>query len=256
LRVAILAGGFGTRLAEHTDQIPKPMVPVAGNPILWHIMKIYSSFGHDDFTIALGYKGNVIKDYFVNYHYNGRDLSVNTGTGEVQIHNNSSENWQVSLLETGLNTLTKGRVDQIAKSIGNEPFMLTYGDGVADIDIDELLKFHKAHGKIATMTVVRPTSRFGAVEIDCDRVLAFEEKPQLAEGWINGGFFVLEPEVLDYVSGPDTMWEQDPLENLAADGELMAYRHSGFWQSMDSLRDMRILESLWQSGNPPWKVWK
>ena len=256
MRVAILAGGFGTRLAEYSDQIPKPMVPVAGNPILWHIMKIYSSFGHDDFTIALGYKGNVIKDYFVNYHYKGRDVSVNTGTGDVQIHSGALENWQVNLLETGLNTLTKGRVDQIAKSIGNEPFMLTYGDGVADIDIDALLKFHKSHGKIATMTVVRPTSRFGAVEIDGDRVSAFEEKPQLAEGWINGGFFVLEPEVLQYVAGPDAMWEQDPLEHLAADGELMAYRHSGFWQSMDSLRDMRILDSLWQSGNPPWKVWK
>jgi glucose-1-phosphate cytidylyltransferase len=232
------------------------MVPVAGNPILWHIMKIYSAYGHDDFTIALGYRGNVIKDYFVNYHYNGRDVSVNTGTGDVKIHSGASESWQVDLLETGLNTLTKGRVNQVAKHIGNEPFMLTYGDGVADIDLDELLKFHKSHGKIATMTVVRPTSRFGAVEIDGDRVSAFEEKPQLADGWINGGFFVLEPGVLDYVTGPDAMWEQDPLENLAANGELMAYRHRGFWQSMDSLRDMRILESLWQSGNPPWRIWE
>jgi len=255
LRVAILAGGFGTRLAEHTDQIPKPMVPVGGHPILWHIMKSYSAHGHDDFAIALGYLGNVIKEYFVNYHYSARDISVNTGTGKVEIFDGPGENWRIDLLDTGLHTQTKSRVAQIARHIGDEPFMLTYGDGVSDIDINALLEFHRSHGKIATMSVVRPTSRFGAVEINGDRVAKFEEKPQLADGWINGGFFVLEPGVKDYVSGPDAMWEQDPLEKLAADGQLMAYRHEGFWQSMDSLREVRVLESLWESGKPPWRVW-
>jgi len=232
------------------------MVPVAGNPILWHIMKIYSAHGHNDFTIALGYLGNVIKDYFINYHYNGRDISVDTATGEVKIHGGASDKWHVDLLETGLHTQTKNRVDQIARHMGDETFMLTYGDGVSDININALLEFHRSHGKIATMSVVRPTSRFGAVEIDGDRVAKFEEKPQLADGWINGGFFVLEPGIKDYVSGPDAMWEHDPLENLAADGELMAYRHEGFWGSMDSVRDLRNLEALWKAGNPPWRVWE
>jgi glucose-1-phosphate cytidylyltransferase len=255
VRVAILAGGFGTRLAEHTDNIPKPMVPVGGYPIIWHIMKIYAAQGHDDFAVALGYLGNVIKEYFVNYRYHDRSISVDTATGDVKTLNGAGENWRIDLVETGLHTQTKGRVDQICKHIGNEPFMLTYGDGVSDIDIAKLLEFHKSHGKIATITVVRPPARFGAVEVTGDAVTRFEEKPQIGEGWINGGFFVLEPEVAKYVAGADAMWEQDPLENLAADGELMAYRHEGFWQSMDSLRDVRYLESLWDSGNPPWKVW-
>jgi len=252
VRVAILAGGFGTRLAEHTDNIPKPMVPVGGYPIIWHIMKIYAAQGHDDFAVALGYLGNVIKEYFVNYRYHDRSISVDTATGDVKTLNGAGENWRIDLVETGLHTQTKGRVDQICKHIGNEPFMLTYGDGVSDIDIAKLLEFHKSHGKIATITVVRPPARFGAVEVTGDAVTRFEEKPQIGEGWINGGFFVLEPGLFDLIEGDATILEREPLEQAAARDQLMGFRHDGFWHCMDTKRDRDVLEELWQSGQAPW----
>jgi len=255
MKVVILAGGFGTRLAEHTDQIPKPMVEIGGLPILWHIMKGYANHGFNDFAVALGYKGEVIKDFFVNYRRRTASLSVTIGTGEVEIHGQHSEDWHVDLVETGSETQTGGRVKRVAESVVSGRFMLTYGDGVSNIDIAKLLEFHKSHGKLATMTVVRPPARFGAVIMDGENVTRFEEKPQIGEGWINGGFFVLEPEVIDYIQGDQTVWEREPVEHLASDGQLMAYRHDDFWQCMDTLRDLRALEGLWQANQAPWKVW-
>ena len=256
MKVAILAGGQGTRLGEYTQVVPKPMVAIGDRPILWHIMKGYAAYGFNEFVIALGYKGDVIKNYFLDYQRTSGSISVELQSGEVTFDDSRIENWKVDLLDTGVSTLTKSRVGQVVRHAGNETLMLTYGDGVADIDISKLLDFHKAHGKIVTMTIVRPPARFGAVELDGDAVASFQEKPQIGEGWINGGFFVLEPEVIEYVTGEDAMWERGPLEQLAADGELMAYKHNGFWQPMDTPRDKVILDNFCNTGEAPWKTWK
>jgi glucose-1-phosphate cytidylyltransferase len=254
VKTVILAGGLGTRLAEETDVTPKPMVEIGGSPILWHVMKIYAAAGFTDFTIALGYRAEVIKRYFLDYYYLRNDLTV-TGDGTVDVHDGGRDDWRIDLIDTGIDTQTGGRVRRLADRISGETFMLTYGDAVADVRCRELVDFHRSHGKLATVTAVRPPARFGGLLFDGDRVTQFTEKPQVGEGWINGGFFVLEPQVLDYIGSDDTIWERDPLERLAEDGQLVAYKHEGFWQPMDTLRDVRLLESLWQSGRVPWKVW-
>jgi glucose-1-phosphate cytidylyltransferase len=256
MKVVILAGGFGTRLAEETDRIPKPMVEIGGRPILWHIMKHYAHYGFKEFFIALGYKGEVIKRYFLDYYLINSNLTINLSNGDVQVHNKQGEDWIVHLVDTGLHTLTGGRVKRLEPWLKDETFMVTYGDGVSDIDLQDLLRFHRSHGKLATVTAVRPPARFGGMIFDGDLVAEFTEKPQIGEGWINGGFMVFEPGVFDYLEGDHTSLEADALERLAADRQLVAYRHDGFWQCMDTLRDVRLLESLWQSGKPPWKVWE
>ncbi len=256
MKIAILAGGKGTRLAEETVVRPKPMVEIGGKPILWHIMKIYSHYGYNDFAVALGYKGDYIKRYFAEYGALSGDLTVRLGEkNPVQRHEQDHAPWNVDLIETGDETLTGGRVKRLKPHLGNETFMLTWGDGVADVDLDALLAFHRSHGKLATITAVRPPARYGHMRFDGDQVTAFEEKPQTAEGWINGAFFVLEPRVLDYIAGDDVMFEHAPLENLAADGELMAFRHTGFWAAMDTLRDKHVLQKMWDQGNRPWAKW-
>ena len=257
MKIGILAGGLGTRLAEETESKPKPMVEIGGRPILWHIMRHYYHYGFQDFAIALGYKGEVIKKYMVDYCSLKSDkLTVDLKTGAVQVQGGNYLDWKVELIETGLYTNTGGRIKRLIPHMGNQTFMLTWGDGVSDLNLQELLAFHRSHGKLATMTTVRPPARFGLPVLDGDRVVEFSEKPQIKEGWINGAFFVLEPEVFDYIEGDDTQWEKEPMERLAADGQLMAYRYTGFWQCMDTLRDKRRLESLWQSGNAPWKIWE
>jgi glucose-1-phosphate cytidylyltransferase len=255
MKVAILAGGVGTRLVEETETRPKPMVEIGGEPILWHIMKHYSHFGFHEFVIALGYKGEYIKRWMREYCTLTGNVTVKTGTGEVILHDPSPTDWTVDLIDTGLETLTGGRIKRLQPWLGNDTFMLTWGDGVSDIDLHALLAFHRSHGRLATVTAVRPPARFGHLHFDENRVTAFTEKPQLAEGWINGAFFVLEPEVLQYIEGDGTQWEREPLEQLAADGELMAYKHTSFWQCMDTLRDKRLLERLWNEGKPPWRLW-
>ncbi len=255
MKVAILAGGFGTRLSEETTVKPKPMVEIGGKPILWHIMKIYAAFGFKEFVVALGYKGEIIKDYFINYHYRARNITVELSSGNLKTHDGNSEDWIVHLLDTGQDTQTGGRVKRIAEFIGDEPFMLTYGDGVANINISSLLEFHKIQGKYVTLTAVRPSARFGQMVINGGRVVEFKEKPQIGEGWINGGFFVLQPEIVNYISGDQTSWEYDSLETLAAEGQLAAYQHENFWQSMDTVRDVNVLEKRWSEGNAPWKIW-
>ena len=256
MKVAILAGGLGTRLSEESIVKPKPMVEIGGKPILWHIMKIYAYYGFKEFVIALGYKGEVIKDCFMNYHYRTHSISVNLGNGDIDVLNeNSGEDWVVHLLDTGLHTQTGGRIKRLSKFIGDEPFMLTYGDGVATIDINKVLEFHRAQKKLATVSAVRPPARFGGISFNGNLVAHFEEKPQIGAGWINGGFFVLEPEVANYIADDLVVWEREPLEKLAADGQLAAYRHKGFWQCMDTLRDVRLLNRFWREGDAPWKVW-
>jgi glucose-1-phosphate cytidylyltransferase len=255
MKVVILAGGFGTRLSEETDIKPKPMVEIGGKPILWHIMKIYSHYGFNNFVICLGYKGYVIKEYFANYFLHMSDVTIDLKNNKMEIHNVKAESWKVTLVDTGLNTMTGGRIKKIQSYIGNETFMLTYGDGVGNINIKELLDFHKKHGKYATLTAIQPSGRFGALDLNDSEIKAFKEKPKGDGAWINGGFFVLEHQIFDYIEGDETIWEREPLENLAKDGQLMAYKHKGFWKPMDTLRDKRELEALWQSGNPPWKVW-
>jgi len=255
MKVVILAGGFGTRLAEETDRIPKPMVEIGGRPILWHIMKHYAHYGFKEFFIALGYKGEVIKRYFLDYYTLNGSLTINLATGEVQEHNKECEDWIVHLMDTGLETLTGGRIKRLEPWLRDGTFMVTYGDGVSDVDLRDLLRFHRSHGRLATVTAVRPPARFGGIIFNGDLVAKFTEKPQIGEGWINGGFMVLEPGVFAYLEGDNTSLEADVLERLAADGQLAAYRHEGFWQCMDTLRDVRLLESLWRSGKPPWKVW-
>ena len=256
MKVAILAGGFGTRLAEETEIRPKPMVEIGGQPILWHIMKIYAHYGFKDFVIALGYKGEYIKKYIVDYCSLSNNLTVNMKNGQVDRHDCSDLDWTVQLIDTGLKTMTGGRIKQLAPYIGDDTFMLTWGDGLADIQLDKLLAFHRSHGKLATLTAVRPPARYGHLELDGDQIKEFSEKPQTREGWINGAFFVLEPGVFDYIDGDSTQWEKEPLENLAADGQLMAYRHTSFWQCMDTLREKYILENYWISGKAPWRIWK
>lgn len=256
MKVAILAGGLGTRLSEETGLRPKPMVEIGGKPILWHIMKTYAARGFNEFVIALGYKGEIIKDYFVNYSYRSQSLTVNMASGRTKVHDGDVEDWTVHLLDTGAETQTGGRVKRVAEFMGKETFMLTYGDGVSDLNVCTLLEFHRRHGKLATVTAVRPPARFGGLALDGDRVTCFEEKGQIAQGWINGGFFVLEPGIADYVEHDGILWEREPLERLVQEGELMAYRHDGFWQCMDTLRDVRLLDSLWEQGAAPWKAWE
>lgn len=257
MKVLLLAGGFGTRLSEETDIRPKPMVEIGGMPILWHIMKIYSKYGFNEFVILLGYKGYYIKEYFANYFLHQSDVTIDMSNGNMEVLNNSSEPWKVTLLDTGLNNMTGSRIKQAQKIIGNEPFMLTYGDGVADIDITKLVKFHKAHGKAMTMTSSQPEGRFGALNIgDGDQVLEFQEKPKGDGNWINAGYFVCESKVFDYISHEsDIVFEQSPLMNLAKDGEIFTYKHNGFWKPMDSLKDKNDLNKLWESKKAPWKVW-
>jgi glucose-1-phosphate cytidylyltransferase len=254
MKVIILAGGLGTRLAEETSARPKPMVEIGGKPILWHIMQLYASHGFNDFLVACGYKGEMIKEYFHNYLVHNSDLFINLKDGSCKVSNSTVPDWQVGLIDTGLNTLTGGRVRRLQRFLGDQTFLVTYGDGLADIDLKALLNFHRGHGKLATVTAVSPIARFGSLELNGDHVARFAEKPQTGEGWINGGFFVFEPKVLDYIPGDQTTLEGEPLERLAADGQLMAYRHNGFWHPMDTLRDKQLLESLWASGKAAWKV--
>jgi len=253
MKVIILAGGFGTRLSEYTESIPKPMVTVGGKPILWHIMNTYAKFDHKDFYVALGYKADVIKEYFLNYRTLNSDFTVNLSNGSIVEHQQDAVDWKVSLVDTGLNSMTGGRVKRMQNFIGNEPFLLTYGDGVADIDIDSLVKFHKSHGKMVTVSAVHPGARFGELDIDSSVVTSFKEKPQVTQGWINGGYFVIEPEFFNMIEGDSTILEKEPLEKVAQMGELMSYQHDGFWQCMDTKRDRDSLEDLWKAGSAPWK---
>jgi glucose-1-phosphate cytidylyltransferase len=255
MKVGILAGGVGTRLVEETEIKPKPMVEIGGRPILWHVMRHYAHYGFKDFVIALGYKGEIIKKYMVDYASLNSNLTVNMKTGHVDIHDGFRPDWRVELVDTGIATLTGGRIKRLAPYLGGGTFMLTWGDGVSDVNLHELLAFHRLHGKLATLTAVRPPARFGHLTFDGEKVSQFSEKPQTREGWINGAFFVLEPGVFDYIDGDDAQWEKEPMERLAADGQLMAYKHTSFWQCMDTLRDKRLLEDLWQKGNAPWKIW-
>lgn len=252
MQVIILAGGLGTRLAEETDMRPKPMVEIGGRPILWHVMTIYAGHGYNDFLVACGYKGHLIKEYFHNFIIHNSDYRIDLRDGSQELLNSCSVDWRISVFDTGLETMTGGRILRLKKWIGEEAFMVSYGDGLGDIDISSLVEFHKAHGKLATVTAVHPPSRFGGLELDGDLVKEFSEKPQTGEGWINGGFFVFEPGVFDYLADDATILERDPLERLATEGQLMAYRHEGFWQPMDTVREKRVLESLWDSGAAPW----
>jgi glucose-1-phosphate cytidylyltransferase len=255
MKVLLLAGGFGTRLSEETDIRPKPMGEIGGKPILWHIMKGYAHYGFNEFVVLLGYKGYYIKEYFANYFLHQSDITIDLGTNEVQVHNNTSEPWKVTLLETGQDTMTGGRIKRAKEFIGNEPFLLTYGDGVSDIDLKKLVSFHKEHGKYVTMTAVQPEGRFGALETVGDRVESFREKPRGDGNWINGGFFVCQPEVLNYIAGDDIVFEHGPLQKLAREGQLYNYRYQGFWKCMDTLRDKKMLNEMWDSGNAKWKTW-
>jgi len=256
MKVLLLAGGLGTRLAEETETKPKPMVEIGGRPILWHIMKHYAHYGFKEFFIALGYKGEVIKRYFIDYYTLNGSMTIDLSSGNIELYSKECEDWIVHLMDTGQDTYTGGRVKRLEPWLKDGTFMVTYGDGVCDIDLHELVKFHRSHGRIATVTAVRPPARFGGLVFDGDLVADFTEKPQIGEGWINGGFLVFEPVVFNYLKGDQSSLEADVLERLAADGQLAAYRHDRFWQCMDTLRDVRLLESLWQSGKPPWKVWQ
>lgn len=256
MKVVILAGGFGTRLAEETQMKPKPMVVIGEQPIIWHIMKHYAYYGFNEFYIALGYKSEIIKSYFLDYYRLSRDITVNLGTGEIEVHNRATEDWIVHLVDTGLYTQTGGRVKRLQEQLQADTFMLTYGDGVSNIDLHALLAYHKQQKCLATLSAVRPPARFGGLTFEGDRVVDFTEKPQIGEGWINGGFAVFEPGIFDYLENDQSSLQTDVMERLAVDGKLAAYRHSGFWQCMDTVRDLNYLASLWQSDNPPWRVWK
>jgi glucose-1-phosphate cytidylyltransferase len=257
MKVVLLAGGFGSRLSEETDIRPKPMAEIGGKPILWHIMKIYSHYGFNEFVILLGYKGYYIKEYFANYFLHQSDVTIDLSNNKMEVHNNTSEPWKVTLLETGTDTMTGGRIKKAKDFIGDETFLLTYGDGVADINIEALINFHNAHGQLITMTAVQPEGRFGSLQTDEDsRVKAFMEKPKGDGSWINGGFFVCKPTVLDYIEGDHTVFEQEPLERLAGEGKLFTYRHNSFWKCMDTLRDKVVLNEMWSRGDAKWKIWK
>lgn len=257
MKVVILAGGYGTRIGEESYLKPKPMIEIGERPILWHIMKLYSHYGFNDFVICLGYKGNIIKDYFANYYLYGSDVTFDMRFGNnMQVHNNEVEPWRVTLVNTGLNTQTGGRLKRVREYLQNETFMFTYGDGVSNVNIKELLEFHKSHGKLATVTAVQPSGRYGVLGINDDStVLEFVEKPKTQDAWINGGFLVLEPKVIDYIEGDDTAFEKEPLERLAHEGQIVAFKHTGFWQCMDTPRDKYHLEKMWEIGKAPWKVW-
>lgn len=257
MKTVILAGGYGTRISEESTVRPKPMVEIGGKPILWHIMKIYSAYGLNDFIICLGYKGHVIKEYFSNYFLYMSDVTYDLKNNRMQVHNNSVEPWKVTLVDTGEKTMTGGRIKRIKDYVGKETFCMTYGDGVSDINIRELIEFHRNHNTLATLTAVQPPGRFGVIKINEEesKISNFKEKPDGDGSWINGGFFVMEPSVIDYISGDHTVWEQDPMQNLARDGAISAYRYNGFWHAMDNLRDKFELEELWKSGKAPWKIW-
>lgn len=256
MKVVILAGGYGTRLGELTDLRPKPMVEIGGKPILWHIMKIYSAHGFNDFVILLGYKGYIIKEFFANYFLHQSDLTIDLKNNSIDIHNNSSEPWKVTLIDTGKETMTGGRIKRAQKFVGNEPFLCTYGDGVSNVNIKELVNFHQAHGKLMTMTAIQPEGRYGALDFgDNSQINSFLEKPKGDGSWINGGFFVCQPEVFDYIEGDSTIFEKEPIEGIAGQGQLIGYKHNGFWQSMDTLRDKNKLEELWDKRDTPWKIW-
>ena len=256
MKVVLLAGGFGTRISEETDHRPKPMVEIGGHPILWHVMKIYSHYGFNDFVVCLGYKGYMIKEYFANYFLHQSDVTFDMRENKMKVHDCLVEPWKVTLIDTGPNTMTGGRIKRVKKFVGKQTFMLTYGDGLADVNIRALLEFHRSHGRYATVTAVQPGGRFGAVDLDeKNNVISFLEKPKGDGACINGGFFVLEPQVFDYIAGDETTWEKGPLENLARDGQLAAFKHDEFWKPMDTLRDRIEMENLWNSGAPPWKVW-
>jgi glucose-1-phosphate cytidylyltransferase len=257
MKAIILAGGLGSRLSEETILRPKPMVEIGGRPILWHIMNIFAAHGITEFVIALGYRGEVVKDYFLNFYPINNNITVDLSNGKVKIHDGNQPRWKVHLVDTGLYTNTGGRLKRLGNWLSeDETFMFTYGDGVADLDITALLKFHHAHGKLATVTTVRSPARFGRIGFEGERVTEFYEKPEASEGWINGGYFVLHRQALDYIDGDDSVWEREPIERLAREGQLMGYRHSGFWSCMDTLKEKNMLEAVWQSGNVPWKIWK
>ena len=256
MKVVILAGGLGTRLSEETVVKPKPMVEIGGMPILWHIMKIYSAHGYNEFVVCLGYKGYMVKEYFANYFLHQSDVTIDLSTNQVQIHDSYAEPWKITLVDTGKDSMTGGRIKRIQHHIGNEPFLLTYGDGVGDINITDLVAFHQANGKRCTLTAVQPSARFGALDVsDRNQVNSFLEKPKGDGAWINGGFFVCQPEVFNYIESDDTSWERYPLETMAAEGELMAFQHAGFWKPMDTLRDKLELETAWNTGTADWKIW-
>ncbi len=255
MKAVILAGGRGTRLAEETSVRPKPMVKVGSKPILWHIMKIYSTHGINDFVICCGYKGYMIKEYFANYFLHNSDVTFDMTRNDMQVHEHSTEPWKVTLVDTGDSTATGGRLKRVSRYLDDGPFCFTYGDGVSDVNISELVSFHRQQGTLATMTAIQPPSKFGVLGFEGDRIIEFQEKPVGEGGWINGGFFVLDPKVLDYIDGDGTPWEHEPLRRLVSEGQLAAHFHHGFWQSMDTLRDRYVLEELWKSG-PPWKVWQ
>jgi len=257
MKVVLLAGGRGTRISEETGTKPKPMVEIGERPIIWHIMKIYSHFGFDEFIICLGYKGYMIKEFFANYFLHRSDVIIDLDKNSMEVLETKAESWKICLVNTGLETMTGGRIKRIQKYVGKETFMLTYGDGVADMDLSALLAFHKKHGKLATLTSVQPAGRFGALRLDEDQnVKSFAEKPRGDGSWFNGGFFVLEPKIFDYIEGDHTTWEQEPLQNIAKDGQLVTFHHHGFWKPMDTLRDKLELEAMWNSPNPPWKFWE
>jgi glucose-1-phosphate cytidylyltransferase len=255
MKAVILAGGLGSRLSEETSVRPKPMVEIGGKPMLWHIMKIYAAHGINDFVVCLGYKGYVIKEWFANYALHSSDVTFDLRTGDMEVHHSTTEPWRVTLVDTGANSMTGGRLARVLPYVGDEDFCFTYGDGVADIDLTALLAFHAAHGKQATVTAVQPAGRFGALDIDGDAVRSFEEKPRGDGAWTNGGFFVLSPKVASYLDGDATVFEQGPLRGLAADGELASFKHTGYWQAMDTLREKQMLQELWDSGDAPWRVW-
>jgi glucose-1-phosphate cytidylyltransferase len=257
MKAVILAGGFGTRLSEETTVRPKPMVEIGERPILWHIMKLYSAHGINEFVICLGYKAEVIKDYFANYYLRASDMTLDLGRNELELHARQVEPWRVSLVDTGAETMTGGRLKRVAEHVAGQTFCFTYGDCVTDLDMSKLIEFHRSEGAAATLTAIRPPGRFGALTLEhgASTISSFREKPEGDGGWVNGGFFVLEPEVIDYIAGDETVWEREPMERLADEGKLAAYRHSGYWQNMDSLRDKMVLEEQWASGQPPWKVW-
>ena len=255
MKAIILAGGMGTRISEESALRPKPMVEIGGKPILWHILKIYAAHGINDFIICLGYKGYVIKEYFANYFLHMSDVTFDMAKNKVDIHQNNAEPWKVTLVDTGEDSMTGGRLKRVAKYLDGEDFCFTYGDGVGDINITALVEFHRAQGRLATLTATQPPGRFGALKMDGIRVDGFQEKPEGDGGWINGGFFVLSPKVIDYIDGDQTIWEREPLEQLSRDGQMTAYHHKGFWQPMDTLRDKHLLEELWASGKAPWKTW-
>lgn len=255
MKVVILAGGLGTRLSEETVVKPKPMVEIGGKPILWHIMKTYSHYGYNEFIICLGYKGYLIKEYFANYFRHEADLTIDFANNTTEVHNSTAEPWKVTMIETGMDTMTGGRVKRIQAYTEDKPFMLTYGDGVGEVNIDALVNFHNQNKKLITVTAVQPTGRFGALNLNENGVSSFAEKPKGDGAWINGGYFVCEQKVFDYIDGDPTVFERDPMENLARDGQMVAYKHSGFWKPMDTLRDKQELEKFWDSGNAPWKKW-